>query len=372
MAKEPDMSEHQVIVAVDDTPTNLAIYRHLFRSQPQWQLVEFADPLAALAYFRESESAAPAQLALLDYMMPGLDGLALFAELREIPHRRDLPVVMVTAAEEREVRYAALEAGASDFLTKPIDRHELITRVRNLLALHDAQRKLADRAQWLAEEVRKATRTIRAREQESIERLTAAAEYRDPETGAHIQRMSRYARLIAEQLGLPEPDCDLIQRAAPMHDIGKVGIPDRILLKPGRLDAEEFAIMKRHAEYGYRILANSESELLQLAAVIAWTHHEKWDGSGYPRGLAGGDIPQVGRIVAVADVFDALTSSRPYKPAWPLERALELLKSEAGRHFDPDCVEAFLTRLDDALAIQRQFQDEPADNDERDPFESFR
>jgi len=366
MAEEPLMTHPQsVVVAVDDNPTNLMLYQHWFRAEPQWQLLTFATPREALAYLRQEEAAAPCDLLLLDYMMPEIDGLQLFAEVRELPHRREVPVVIVTAADEREVRYTALEAGANDFLTKPVDRHELLTRVRNLLTLRHAQRQLANRAEWLAEEVRKATVLLRARELEIIERLSHAAEFRDPETGAHIQRMSRYSELIAKELGLDAERCELILHAAAMHDVGKVGIPDRILLKPGRLDAEEFAIMRRHAEYGYQILAGSSSPLLQMAATIAWTHHEKWDGSGYPRGLAGTEIPLEGRIVAVADVFDALTSARLYKPAWPLERALQLLRDEAGRHFDPACVEAFFARLDDALAVQAAFQDEPENpNDE--------
>jgi len=347
------------IVAVDDTPTNLLLYRHLFKAEPNWQVVTFDDPKAALAYFARPAAEAPADLVLLDYMMPEIDGLSLFGALRDYAHRQDLPVVIVTAADEREIRYEALSAGVNDFLLKPIDKTELLTRVRNLLALFDAKRKLADRAAWLAEEVRKATAALRAREVEVIDRLSRAAEFRDPETGYHIQRMANYSELIARQLGLSEADCELLRTAAPMHDVGKVGIPDSILLKPGRLTPEEFEVMKRHAEYGYRILKESDSPLLQVAALIAWTHHEKWDGSGYPRGLVGEAIPLFGRIVAVADVFDALTSARPYKPAWPLERALNLLREERGRHFDPACVDAFFATLDAILEVKRRFADEP-------------
>ncbi|MCX7945869.1 MAG: response regulator [Hydrogenophilus sp.] len=347
------------IIAVDDTPTNLLLYRHLFQEMPEWEVRTFQEPQAALAYLRQPPTEAPADLVLLDYMMPEIDGLALFGALRDLPHRCDIPVVIVTAAEEREVRYAALKAGVNDFLLKPVDRVELLTRVRNLLALYEAKRQLADRAAWLAEEVKKATATLREREREIIWRLSRAAEYRDPETGAHIMRMARYSELIARTLGLPEAECETVLLASPMHDVGKVGIPDHILMKPGRLSDEEFAIMKRHAEYGYEILKGSSSPLLQTAALIAWTHHERWDGNGYPRGLRGEEIPLYGRIVAVADVFDAVTSNRPYKPAWPLERAVGLLQEERGRHFDPACVEAFLSQLNKALEIQEQYRDNP-------------
>jgi putative two-component system response regulator len=192
-----------------------------------------------------------------------------------------------------------------------------------------------------------------------IMRLSRAAEFRDPETGAHIQRMSHYSRLIAEQLGLSAAEQETILRAAPMHDVGKIAIPDHILLKPDKLTTAEFDLMKQHAEYGYEILKNSRAPLLDVAAVIARSHHEKFDGSGYPFGLVGEAIPLHGRIVAVADVFDALTSERPYKPAWELARAIEYLRAGSGAHFDPRCVEALLIRIDDAMKIRTEFQDQP-------------
>jgi putative two-component system response regulator len=216
---------------------------------------------------------------------------------------------------------------------------------------------LADRAALLAEEVRKATEKIVAQERETIFCLAKAAEYRDPETGAHIIRMAHYSRHIARVLGLSIEEQELLLEAAPMHDIGKVGTPDLILLKPGKLTTDEFSIMKQHAVIGYEVLNTASSHMLKTAAEIAHTHHEKFDGSGYPRGLKGQDIPLFGRIVAVADVFDALTSERPYKKAWSIEEATELIREGAGKHFDPSCVEAFFADFDDVLAIKHRFVD---------------
>jgi putative two-component system response regulator len=296
-------------------------------------------------------------LLIVDYMMPAPDGLEFIRHYRERTENADIPVLMITADHEKETRYAALESGANDFLTKPIDNAEFRARLRNMMALRRSQKALADRAAWLAEKVSEATSEILDREHEMITRLSRAAEFRDPETGAHIQRMSNYSHLIAMQLGLPKVEQELILRAAPMHDVGKIAIPDQILLKPGKLDDAEFTIMKTHAEKGYEILRGSRSNLLDVAAVIAHSHHEKFDGSGYPRGLKGEDIPLHGRIVAVADVFDALTTERPYKKAWTLDRAVEFLHAGAGSHFDPLCVAAFINRLDDALVIRDSFQD---------------
>jgi putative two-component system response regulator len=220
------------------------------------------------------------------------------------------------------------------------------------------RRKLADRAAWLAEEVRKATSEVRQRERETVIRLSKAAEFRDPETGAHILRMAHYSELIARGLGLSVEDQELLLEAAPMHDIGKVGIPDNILLKPGRLDPEEFEIMKRHAILGYEILKDSSSRVLQAGAEIARAHHEKFDGSGYPNGTKGKDIPIFSRIVAVADVFDALTSERPYKKAWTLEQAVDHMKANSGSHFDPECVVIFFDQWEAVLDIRQRFKDE--------------
>jgi putative two-component system response regulator len=258
---------------------------------------------------------------------------------------------MVTSVHEAEVRYQALECGANDFLTKPVDKSEFVPRVRNMLALRRHQKVLADRAEGLANEVRMSLAGILAREHDTILRLSRAAEFRDPETGSHIQRMACYSQLIAKALGFSESD------QAPMHDVGKVGIPDHILLKPGKLEPEEFEIMKQHALMGYEILRGSSSHLLQAAALIAVSHHEKFDGSGYPHGRAGEAIPLFGRIVAVADVFDALTSDRPYKKAWDVERAAATIREGSGSHFDPACVEAFFQQWDEVLAIHAAYPD---------------
>ena len=342
------------LLVVDDNAVNLTLFRHLLLKLEDAEVECVADPVVALARCAEHEP----DLILLDYMMPVVDGLEFIRRLRLIPDRAEVPVVMVTADIESDVRLRALELGAQDFLTKPVNKVEIIARVKNLLALRKSRQQLANRAEWLATEVAKATAEIAAREKEAILRLSRAAEYRDPETGSHLLRMSNYTRLIAEQLGLPPAEQELLLEASPMHDIGKVGTPDQILLKPGRLTPEEFEIMKQHAAIGYEILRDSLSPLLQCAAKLALAHHEKFDGSGYPQGLVGAAIPLYGRIVAVADVFDALTSERPYKKAWTLEAAVDFLNSNAGSHFDPACVAAFLAAWPQVLEIHARYRDE--------------
>ena len=350
------------IVIVDDNEINLVLFSELAQGlEPDLDVAVFADTTEALAHCRDSMP----DLLLVDYMMPGMDGHQLIEALRALPSSREVPIVMVTAADERRVRQRALELGATDFLAKPIDPNEVKARLRNLLDLRRSHQKLKDRNQWLAEEIKKATGTILAREQELVLRLAKAAEYRAPETGGHIQRMAHYSKLIAQVLGLPDDACALILQAAPMHDIGKLGIPDGILLKPGRLDADEFTVMKQHPDMGYAILRGSQSKVIELAAEIALSHHEKFDGTGYPKGLKGEDIPLTGRIVAVADVFDALTSVRPYKRAWTVDQARDFLQSNSGSHFDPACVDAFLSQWDAVLAIQARYIDSaPASDDE--------
>ncbi len=347
---------HQVLI-VDDNAINLVLFNALIKKQGNAEPHSFSDAPEGLAWAQAHE----ADLVIVDYMMPTLNGLEFIERLRATPGREMVPILMITANDQKEVRYRALQAGASDFLTKPVDQAEFSVRVANLLALGDAQRQLSRRAEWLAEEVTKATAQIVQREVETVVRLSRAAEYRDPETGAHILRMAHYSQLLARGMGLSEADQELILRAAPLHDIGKVGIADAILLKPGRLSPEEFDLMKMHAAYGYEILKDSSSEILQAGATIALGHHEKFNGSGYPHGVVGEDIPVFSRIVAVADVFDALTSERPYKKAWTLDAAAQFIHEESGRHFDPRCVEVFFRHWDEVLTIRQRFRDEAGD-----------
>jgi len=342
------------IFVVDDNETNLILFSQLAKGLGEDIEVEaHISPVQAL----EACSRAMPDLVLVDYMMPDMDGHQFIAGLRALPAAKDVPIIMVTAADERQVRHKALDLGATDFIAKPVDPNEVKARLRNLLALRRSHMKLQDRNAWLGSEVRKATQALIDREQELILRLAKAAEFRDPETGGHIQRMAHYSEHIGRRLGLSDEQCELLLQAAPMHDVGKMGIPDGILLKPGKLDEDEFRVMKQHPEIGYSILRGSNSRLIQVAAEIALSHHEKWDGSGYPQGQSGEAIPLFGRIVAVADVFDALTSARPYKRAWSIEQAQEFIATSAGSHFDPACVRAFLENWESVLAISARFQD---------------
>ncbi len=343
---------NQVLI-VDDAEINLILFDALIRRMGNCEPIKFSDSLLGLAWAQTHD----VDLVIVDYMMPDLHGIDFIHQLRATKGKEDVPVLMITANDQKQIRYRALDAGATDFLAKPVDKIEFMARVNNMLQLGASRKALANRAEWLASEVRKATFEIVQRERETVVRLSKAAEYRDPETGAHILRMAHYSEQIAKGLGLTQAEQELLLEAAPMHDIGKVGIADHILLKPGRLTPDEFEIMKQHAIFGYEILKGSSSRVLQAGAEIARAHHEKYDGSGYPNNLAGNDIPIYSRIVAVADVFDALTSERPYKKAWTLERAAEHIKASSGTHFDPQCVDTFFANWDKMLEIRQRFAD---------------
>jgi len=346
------MGESMNVVIIDDAQLNLTLMQHLVRKLPHCEPTCFLDPVTALLWCLEHEP----DLVIVDYMMPKMSGTELVEKFRN--RYPDVPVLMVTANHETELRHQALAMGVTDFLNKPLDNVEFVARVKNMLALRQSHQHLSDRAAWLASEVAEATTKIMEQEREMVFCLAKAAEYRDHETGAHILRMAHYSKHIARVLGLSEAQQALLLEAAPMHDIGKVGTPDMILLKPGKLTVEEFEIMKQHALIGFEVLNASSAPLLKVAAEIAYTHHEKFDGTGYPRGLKGEEIPLFGRIVAVADVFDALTSVRPYKKAWSVEQASQLLRDGAGTHFDASCVAAFFTDFEAVLAIKNQFKDD--------------
>ncbi len=343
-----------VVLTVDDSDINLAVYRGALSRIDGVDVVGYSSPTRALAWASEHV----VDVAVVDYHMPELDGLTFIERFRAIPSAKHSLLVMITSDWEQEVRHRALAAGANDFLTKPIDQIEFTARIRNLLEVAGARRSLADRAEWLHREVERATSIIVEREIETIARLTRTAEFRDDVTGLHVIRVGHMCAALGRTVGLPNDECKMLLLAAPMHDIGKVATPDAILLKPGRLDAAEMEIMKQHTTSGFEILKNSKSPMLQLAAEIALTHHERFDGTGYPQGMRGDAIPLSGRLCSIVDVFDALTSVRPYKDAWPVEQALETVRGGSGTQFDPEVVALFDRGLDDILSIKRRFSDD--------------
>jgi len=352
---KPNVKHKRTVVIVDDESTGRMILGKIIQQvADDIKVVDFSGPLEALDWLEHNQ----ADLIVTDYKMPVMDGVGFIKAVRDKPALGNIPIMMITVVSEKEVRYDALEAGATAFLIRPIDQVECRTSCRNLLKLHEQHLIIQDRADWLAEQVKIATEQITLREQETILRLAKAGEYRDEETGNHVIRMAKYAREIAEQLGLTQAECDDIEYAAPMHDIGKIGIPDGVLLKPGKLNAQEWEIMQSHTTIGYEILSNSQSKYMQMGAVIALYHHERFDGKGYPNGLRGSDIPLIARIVTVADVYDALVSVRPYKDAWPVDETIEYLKAQAGTQLDPKCVEAFCVRIPQIMQIQKDYADE--------------
>ena len=344
------------VLVLDDQSTGRAILEKIILQVSDNIIVsDFSDPLKALKWLETND----VDLIITDYRMPEMNGLEFIQNVRKQKRCKNIPIMMITVVSEKKVRYEALEAGATAFLTRPIDQIECRTSCRNLLQLHQQHLIIQDRADWLAQQVDIATQQILQREQETIIRLAKAGEYRDEGTGNHVLRMAKYSRIIAEVLGtFTEEECEDLEYAAPMHDIGKIGIPDRVLLKPGALDADEWEIMKRHSTIGHSILSNSKSKYMQIGAIIALNHHERFDGKGYPNGLRGTEIPLIARIVAVADVFDALVTTRPYKAAWSTEEAIDYIKQQSGSHMDPQCVEAFISRIDDIKKIQHDYSDE--------------
>ena len=351
------MSEKSKILVVDDEKSNLRLMEAMLLPLG-YEILMARDGQEAIETLR----AQAVDLILLDLMMPRMDGFEAARRIKADPDTRIIPVVIVTALQEVQDRVRALEAGADDFLTKPVDKTELRARVASLLKvkayndhMRSYQRELEAEVDRRTRDLKKAFEKIKSASLETVYRLTRAAEYKDEETGAHIQRMSNYAAAIGQTMGLNDKVVESLLYAAPMHDIGKIGIPDRILLKPAKLDAEEWEIMKTHTLIGARILEGSGTGFIRLGEVIALTHHEKWDGSGYPRGLRGNRIPLAGRIVALADVFDALTSKRSYKEAFPLEKSFEIIRAGRGGHFDPAVVDAFFSTIDRLLAIRERF-----------------
>ncbi|WP_404400973.1 response regulator [Idiomarina seosinensis] len=354
MSSEAQHSER--IFIIDDEPANLKLVQRMLSGQGYTQLVLIKDPRDVLDLYQQQRP----DLILLDINMPYLDGYQVIEKLQALKDDLLPPIVMLTAQHGKDFLLRALAAGARDYISKPFDRNELIMRVRNLLDAQVAHRMLHNQKSLLETMVAERTEELHRTRLQVVQRLGMAAEYKDEETGFHILRMSHICALLARAIGWNEQQCDLILNASPMHDIGKIGIPDVILLKPGRLDSVEWETMKTHAEIGAKLLATDGSALMDMAREIALTHHEKWDGSGYPNGLAGEEIPIAGRIAALADVFDALTSERPYKKAWTMEAAVQLISENRGKHFDPQLVDVFLKELPAIASIREQFAEPQA------------
>ena len=344
--------ENMKIISIDDNKTNLLIIES-YAKNLSLQIDSFLEPKEALV----ASSNIEYDLVIVDYMMPEINGLEFIQEFRK--NNPEIPIIMLTAVgDDMQLQIKALEYGANDFLSKPINAPAFKARIINMLKLRKSQLLLKNKAMLLQVEVDKATLRLKESELETLQMLGKTAEYKDPETNAHTQRVSHYCKILARAYGLDENLQDIIFYASPFHDLGKIGIPDRILLKPGKLDADEYEIMKKHSQIGYEILKGSKSKYLKAGGVIAYNHHEKYDGTGYPNGLRGENIPIFGRITAIADVFDALTSIRPYKKAWSVDEAFNLLIEEKNRHFDPILVDLFIKNKEDVMNIHNKFSQE--------------
>ncbi len=353
----PQAARARVLV-VDDSPVNIDVLCGIL--SPHVRVLAALDAPTAQ---RLARGPVPPDLILLDVNMPGMNGFELCEQLQQDELTQDIPVIFVTARSDVMDEGRGFAVGGADYITKPLHPAVVLARVNTQLELNARRSANRERGRRLERVVRARTRELRQAYDrlwraslETTIRLARAAEFRDDDTGAHLLRMSHFAAAIASAMGLPEPLCEQLLHAAPLHDIGKIGIPDDILLEPGPLGADAWVIMRQHPTLGSRVLEGSDNPVLQLAEVIARTHHERWDGSGYPAGLAGEDIPLVGRIVAVADVFDALTSRRPYKRAFSVERATRIVREGAGTQFDPTVVGAFIDCLDELVRLRLRFQ----------------
>lgn len=325
------------IVIIDDVPANIRVLESSLKAFGLKNIQTFSDSGKGLEWLKCNDW----DILLLDLDMPDPDGYAILEQLG-LRNRVEQPIIIVTALNDPNSRRHGLELGANDYICKPIDLPEVLLRVRNCLLLKQTTQNLRRTNAELEERVQRRTEQLFESYSAVIRALSRAASYRDDETGEHILRIGDFAALLAQGLGMPEPWCELIRLAAPMHDVGKIGIPDNILLKPGLLTDGEREYMKQHASIGYEILRDDiNTELTDMAALIAWCHHEKWDGTGYPRGLAGEDIPLAARIVALCDVYDALRHPRPYKKAWDRQSTIDYIREQSGQHFDPHIVSVF-------------------------------
>src|SRR6476469_2965273 len=335
------------ILVVDDTPTNISILTEILRGD--YRVLAAINGEQAL---KIAHAYPPPDLILLDVMMPGMSGHEVCQRLKAESRTRKIPVIFVTAMNQVEDEAMGFAMGAVDYSTKPVSPPIVKARVRTHLALYDQNRELERM-------VRERTAELAHTRLEIIKRLGRAGEFRDNETGMHVIRVAHICRLLGEAVRMNEEDLDLLFNAAPMHDIGKIGIRDDVLLKPGKLEDEELKVMRKHVPFGAEIIGEHADGLLSMARLIALTHHEKWDGTGYHRGLKGEEIPLVGRITSIADVFDELTSVRPYKKAWSIEDAVALLQREAGSSFDPELVTKFVGILPQILAVREKYSDAP-------------
>ncbi len=338
------------VISVDDALMNLMLIEEI--AKEMGVLVQsFQDPLEALAFIQQNR----VDLMFVDYMMPQMNGVELIVEALAL--QDELIPIMVTAVDDdQNLKLEALKVGAADFLTKPVDVAQLEAKIKNFTKIIQLKLQLKDFNAKLQEEVQKATTDLIEREHEALQIISRLSEYRDPETGRHISRVAHYSRLLAREYGLSEKEQDILFFASPLHDIGKVGIRDNILLKPAKLEYDEYEIMKTHSDIGYDMLKDSKNPYLQAGAIIAKNHHEKYDGSGYFSSLKGDEIHIYGRITAIADVFDALTSERPYKKPWSFEDTVEFLKNESGKHFDPRLVELFIENIEKIREIYLKFE----------------
>lgn len=341
------------LLIVDDQEVNIHLLRRILQVEGFEQIISTTDSRqAADLYLRHQPD-----LVLLDLNMPHMDGFSVLEALHTLPSRLKPNVLVLTAQSETSIRVRALQGGARDFLSKPFDRQEVVSRIRNLLENHLLQKALQQHNDHLESQVAERTQQVKQTQLEALNTLGRAAEFRDNETGMHVIRVGKITALLAKAAGLDEQTQNMLRLAAPMHDIGKIGIPDHILLKPGKLTDEEFAIMQTHAEKGAEILRGLTAPIMTLASEIAISHHEKWDGSGYPNRLTGNAIPLSGRLVALADVFDALTSARPYKSAWPLDKVRQFIRDQSGTHFDPTLAALFDQNWHEIQAIKTRFAD---------------
>ena len=338
-------SPKATLLIVDDTPENIDVLRGILKESYKLKIATDGEKALKIAKGEHKPD-----LILLDIMMPGIDGYEVCRQLKSNYITADIPVIFVTAKGEVDDESQGFDLGAVDYITKPVSPPLVLRRVSTHLTLYNKKRLLEGL-------VKEQTRTIEYTRLQIIQRLGRAAEYKDNETGMHVMRMSHYSQVLALAAGLSSADAALILNASPMHDIGKIGIPDNILLKPGKLDKDEWAIMLQHPQIGVEIIGDHDSLILNLAKEIALTHHEKYNGKGYPNSLKGQEIPLSGRIIAITDVFDALTTERPYKKAWSVEDAIAYIKQEAGEHFDPELVKKFLEIMPDIISLKDKYRE---------------